>query len=69
MIAVTIYVILGFFVLYGLYRGWKFYNGSTPAFVSRSEQENGMVEMSNPRFKNSKSALFTQFSNEATGNM
>ena len=70
MIAVTIYVILGFFVLYVLYRGWKYYNGSTPAFVSRSEQENvGMVEMSNPRFKNSKSAHFRQFSNEATANM
>ena len=56
MIAVTIYVILGFFVLYVLYKGWKYYNGRTPAFVKKSSNQSaGVVEMSNPRFKNSNS--------------
>ena len=64
MIAVTIYVILGFFILYVLYRGWKYYNKDAPEFVNREPKTVEVVDMSNPKFKKAHTHSFAKFSNE-----
>ena len=64
MVAVTIYVILGFFILYVLYRGWKYYNRNAPVFVNREPKKIEIIDMSNPAFKKSKTQNFSKFSNE-----
>ena len=64
MVAVTIYVILGFFILYVLYRGWKYYNRDAPVFVNREPKTVEVIDMSSRKFKKSYTQSFAKFSNE-----
>ena len=64
MIAVTIYVILGFFILYVLYKGWKYYNKDAPIFANREPKTVAVVEMSDPKFRKANTVNFAKFSNE-----
>ena len=68
MAAVTIYVFLGFGVLFLLYKGFRRYQGTAPIFVKNQEADQvAEVEMSDTQFNLSraKAAQFTRFSDEA----
>ena len=67
MTAVTIYVFLGFGVLFILYRGFRRYQGKAPIFVANQDADSVVhVEMTDPQFslKETKTGRFTRFYDE-----